>query len=92
MTPIILKKFLNFIYYPDLACKQMINHKYDITQLRNFYVDIKYNFNNFNSYAATGLKLIYTLESVYPRRPLAATKTIRLSYKERDTTPRWCYV
>jgi hypothetical protein len=80
VTLTVLKKFINHIYVPDFCYKFLLTNKYGMDSLKKFTIHFKYTFNSFSSYSPLAIKMIYTLESIYPKRPIGTSKVIRLSY------------
>jgi len=83
MTPINIKKFFKFIVFPDFMYRFLLSNNYSIPSLNKIHIDFKYSFSTFNSFSPTAIRMLNSLESIYPKRAFSSKKIIRLSFQRK---------
>jgi len=83
MTPINIKKFFKFIVFPDFMYRFLLSNNYSIPSLKNIHIDFKYSFNTFNTFSPSAIRMMNSLESIFPRRPFSKKKIITLSFQRK---------
>lgn len=62
--------------------KFLFKNKYEIQQMKNFYIKLKYIVSTYDTFSPLALKFIVMLESIFPKRVHSFTKLIILKFTE----------
>jgi hypothetical protein len=78
MTPVNFDKFINNIYFPDLANKVLKTPS--VRELKQCSITYKYTFTGFENTTPAMMKMVTVLEGIFPKRCQQKTRVIKLKF------------